>query len=395
MMRKSCRSERRIGCRSERSRGTCFSAVALLTLIACSANAQQAPALKDVFKGSFLVGSALAPRQFDETDTRAVALIKQQFNTITPENVLKWEQVHPSPGVFNFAPSDHYVAFGERNGMFIVGHTLVWHSQVPRWVFEDSAGKPLTRDALVARMKDHIQNVMGRYKGRIKGWDVVNEALNEDGTMRQSPWFKIIGDDFVVKAFQLAHEVDPAAELYYNDYNLANPAKRDGAIALVKRIRAAGVPVTAIGTQDHHKLDWPSAALVDSMFNAFRAAGIHAAVTELDIDVLPRATQNNTADVALRAQMQEKLNPYKDGLPDSTQQALATKYGDLFAVYVKNRDVIDRITFWGVTDGDSWLNGWPVRRRTNHPLLFDRQGKPKPAFDKVIRTAPQRPIGNE
>jgi len=376
-------------------RGTCSSVVtvvASLTLFAGSVHAQAVPALKDVFKNSFRVGTALAPRQFDETDPIGTALVKAQFNTITPENVLKWEAVHPSPGVFNFTPSDHYVAFGERNGMFIVGHTLVWHSQTPKWVFEDSAGQPLTRDALLARMKDHIQNVMGRYKGRIKGWDVVNEALNEDGTMRQSPWFKIIGDDFVVKAFQFAHEVDPAAELYYNDYNLATPAKRDGAIALVKRIKAAGVPVAAIGSQDHHKLDWPSAALVDSMFTAFHAAGVHANVTELDIDVLPRATQNNTADVALRAQMQEKMNPYVAGLPDSAQQALAVRYGDLFAVYMKHRDIIDRVTFWGASDGDSWLNGWPVRGRTNYPLLFDRNGKPKPAFDHVIRTATSKPI---
>ncbi|MEO5818064.1 MAG: endo-1,4-beta-xylanase [Gemmatimonadaceae bacterium] len=212
--------------------------------------------------------------------------------------------------------------------------------------------------------------------------------------MRQSPWFRIIGDDFVVKAFQFAHEVDPAAELYYN-YNLATPAKRDGAIALVKRIRAAGVPVAAIGSQDHHKMCNPSATLVDSMFDAFRASGMHANVTELDIDVLPRATQNNTADVALRAQLQAANNPYTNGLPDSVQRALAVRYGDLFTVYVKHRDIIDCITFWGASDGDSWLNGWPVRGRTNYPLLFDRQGKPKPAFDKVIRTAPSRPIGNE
>jgi endo-1,4-beta-xylanase len=140
-------------------------------------------------------------------------------------------------------------------------------------------------------------------------------------------------------------------------------------------------------------MDWPSAALVDSMFDAFKAAGVHANVTELDIDVLPRATQNTTADVALRAQMQERLNPYAAGLPDSVQQALAKRYGDLFAVYVKHRDIIDRITFWGADDGDSWLNGWPVRGRTNYPLLFDRSGKPKPAFDRVVGSAGRPPVG--
>jgi endo-1,4-beta-xylanase len=361
-------------------------------LAACASQARTDPAtgsnaLKDVFKNDFRVGAALSPRQFNETDTAAVAIIKAQFNTTTPENVLKWEPVHPSPGVYNFGPSDAYVAFGERNKMFIIGHTLAWHSQTPRWVFEDSAGKPLTRDALLARLHDHIQNVAGRYKGRINGWDVVNEALNEDGTMRQSPWQRIIGDDWVIKAFQFAHEVDPNAELYYNDYNLATPAKRDGAIALVKRIKDAGIPVAAIGSQDHHKLDGPSAALVDSMFMAFRAAGVHANVTELDVDVLPRATQNNTADVALRAQAEARLNPFAGGLPDSVQQQLAKRYEELFAVYLAHRDIIDRVTFWGVTDRDSWLNGWPVPGRTNYPLLLDRNGKPKPAYEAVVALA--------
>ena len=362
----------------------------LLTLVPALAGAQRAaptPSLKDLFKDAFVVGTALAPRQFLNEDTANVALIKRQFNAITPENVLKWEVVHPQPGIFNFEPSDAYVKFGETNGMFIVGHTLVWHSQTPRWVFQDADGKPLTRDALLARMKDHIEHVMGRYKGRIRGWDVVNEALEEDGTMRKSPWQRIIGDDFVVKAFEYAHAVDPSAQLYYNDYNLATPAKRDGAVALVKKIRAAGVPVTAIGSQDHHKLDWPSAALVDSMFMAFRAANVHVAITELDVDVLPRATRENTADVALRAQAEARLNPYVAGLPDSVQRELATRYKDMFTVYMKHRDILDRVTFWGATDGDSWLNGWPVRGRTNHPLLFDRDRKPKPAFDAVVSTA--------
>jgi endo-1,4-beta-xylanase len=369
-----------------------LSHLALALLVGCVSQARQDPtpgsnALKDVFRNDFRVGTALSPRQFNETDSMSVRILTTQFNAISPENVLKWEVVHPNPGVFNFVPGDAYVAFGERNNMFIVGHTLAWHSQTPRWVFEDSAGKPITRDALIARLRDHIQNVVGHYKGRINGWDVVNEALNEDGTMRQSPWQRIIGDDFPVLAFQFAHEVDPNVELYYNDYNLATPTKRDGAIALVKRIRAAGIPVAAIGSQDHHKLDWPSAGLVDSMFMAFRAAGVHANVTELDIDVLPRATQNNTADVSLRAQAQARLNPYTAGLPDSVQRALAKRYEEFFRVYLKHRDIIDRVTFWGVTDRDSWLNGWPVPGRTNYPLLLDRSGNPKPAFDAVVALA--------
>jgi endo-1,4-beta-xylanase len=359
-------------------------AVALL-LSTGTAGAQAS--LKEAFAGDFRVGAALSPKQFDERDAAEVALVKRQFNTITPENALKWERVHPRPGQYDFGPSDAYVAFGERNGMFVVGHTLVWHSQTPRWVFQDSAGNPLTREALLARMRDHIQTVVGRYKGRIGGWDVVNEVVDEDGTLRKSPWQRIIGDDYIAKAFQFAHEADPAAQLYYNDYSLENPVKRAGAVALVKSLLAQGVPITGVGLQGHQKLDWPSAAAEDSTIAAFAALGVRVNVSELDIDVLPRATRQQTADIAARADARSGLDPYAGALPDSVQRKLADRYAAMFAVYLKHRDVMDRITFWGVTDADSWLNDWPVRGRTNHPLLFDRQGRPKPAFDSVIALA--------
>jgi endo-1,4-beta-xylanase len=369
---------------------------ASLSLAACSRATAPAPAtargteshgLKDIFKGAFLVGAAIAPKQFEEQDVANAALVKREFNTISPENVLKWVIVHPQPDRYDFAPADKYVAFGERNGMFIIGHTLVWHSQVPRWVFQDAAGQPVGRDTLLARMRDHIMTVVGRYKGRIKGWDVVNEALNEDGTLRDSPWRRIIGDDYLVKAFQYAREADPAAELYYNDYSLENPAKRDGAVRLIRMLQDAGVKVAAIGTQEHNKMDWPSAADVDAMIRAFAATGVKVNVTELDVDVLPRATRAQGAEVSDRAALQAGQNPYSAGLPDSVQQALARRYAELFRVYLAHKDVMDRVTFWGVRDGDSWLNNWPVRGRTSYPLLFDRQGRPKPAFDAVVRLA--------
>lgn len=340
--------------------------------------------LKDAFKEAFLVGTALAPHQFGERDTASVALIKREFNAITPENVLKWERVHPEPDRYAFAPVDQFVAFGERHGMFIVGHTLLWHSQTPRWVFENAQGQPLTRDELLARLKDHITTIVGRYKGRIKGWDVVNEALNEDGTLRQSPWFRIIGPDYLEKAFQYAHDADPGAQLYYNDYNLDYPAKRDGAIRLIRSLKERGVRIDGVGSQAHHKLATPSVAQIDSSLRMLGATGVKVHITELDVDMLPQATRNATADVSVRAGPAPNLDPYKAGLPDSLHQALAKRYEDVFRVYLQHRDVIDRITFWGVADHDSWLNGWPVRGRTNYPLLFDRQNKPKPAYDRVM-----------
>ena len=363
-------------------------AVAAVVLCAPLAGAQavaSAPpgGLKDVFRGDFLVGAALAPRQFMERDTASAALIRREFNAISPENVLKWENVHPAPDRYDFAPSDAYVAFGERNGMFILGHTLVWHSQVPRWVFQDADGKPLDRERLLARMKAHIDTVVGRYRGRIDGWDVVNEALNEDGTLRQSPWMRIIGPDYIAKALEYAHAADPAAELYYNDYSLENPAKRDGAVRLVRSLLDRGIPVHAVGNQEHLKLNSPSATAVDSTIRAFAALGVKMNVSELDIDVLPPVIRGAGADVSARGRPSAALNPYTAGLPDSVQEALTARYVDLFRVYLANKDAIERVTFWGVADGDSWLNGWPVPGRTAYPLLFDRQLTPKPAYDRV------------
>lgn len=362
----------------------------LLTAAACGTLGlyPRDAALKRAFHGSFLVGAAVNDAQVSGADAKGAALVKRQFNSITPENVLKWEKVHPRPGVYDFTASDRYVEFGERNGMFIIGHTLVWHSQTPSWVFEDGTGKPVSRDTLLARMHDHIETVVGRYKGRIKGWDVVNEALNEDGTLRDTPWMRIIGPDYLVQAYRFAHEADPAAELYYNDYSLENVAKRDGAVHLINMLLDAGVPLHAIGMQEHNKMDWPTTAQIDTAFRAFSATGVRVNVTELDVDLLPPVIRNPGADVGdRRGAAPPGSNPYASGLPAAMQARLADRYQQLFAVYWAHRDVLDRVTFWGVSDRDSWLNDWPVSGRTAYPLLFDREWKPKPAFGAVLRIA--------
>jgi endo-1,4-beta-xylanase len=364
------------------------STVIVFLFAACYAGAAHAPtSLKQAFKGDFLIGAAINEAQVSGQDQRGDALIESQFNSISPENVLKWEKVHPEPGRYDFGLADQYVAFGEKHHMFIVGHTLVWHNQVPVWVFQDDNGNLLTRDALLARLKDHIDTVVGRYKGRIQSWDVVNEVLNEDGTLRQSLWYKIIGPDYIEKAFQYAHDADPQAQLVYNDYNLENEAKLKGAIALVKKLKSEGIPIYCVGIQGHDHLDWPSPEQEDAAISAFAALGVKVATTELDISVLPNAGAQPSADINLRIQQNAALNPYVKGLPDSVQQALATRYSDLFRVYLKHRDTVERVTLWGVTDGDSWLNDWPVQGRTNYPLLFDRNGHPKPAYDAVLHVA--------
>lgn len=364
----------------------------LFAILLTSAGAQVA--LKDAFQGSFRIGAALNRAQIEEQDARGVALVIQHFNAITPEDILKWEPVHPRPGVYDFEVADRYVAFGEKYHMFIVGHTLVWHNQTPGWVFQDKKGRPVSRRALLKRMREHIRKVVGRYKGRINGWDVVNEAIDDDGTLRQTPWLKIIGEDYIEKAFKYAHEADPSAELYYNDYSLEKEAKREGAVRLIRKLKAKGVPITAVGLQGHFIMDWPSLEEEEATIASFADLGVKVMITELDVDVLPFPTPEQAGDATLKIELQPGMNPYKDGLPEAVEQAQAKRYAELFGVFLRHRDVITRVTFWGVTDADSWRNNFPVRGRTNYPLLFDRQGKPKPAFDAVIRAATGETAGN-
>jgi endo-1,4-beta-xylanase len=355
------------------------------------ATAETQSTLKDVYRDDFLIGAAINAAQFTGQDARGNAIIETQFNSISPENALKWEYIQPRIDAYSFDLPDRYVAFGERNHMYVVGHCLVWHNQLPDWVFKDDQGKLVSREVLLQRMYDHIRSVVGRYKGRIKSWDVVNEALNDDGTLRQSMWLKIIGDDYIAKAFQYAHEADPDAELTYNDYALENEPKRNGAIALIKKLREQGVPVMSIGLQGHDNLTWPTVEQQDATISAFAELHLKVVISELDIDVLPRATAQDGAEVTMNVGGDPALDPYVKGLPDSMQQELANRYAELFHVYLKHRDVVKRVTLWGVTDGDSWLNHWPVKDRTNFPLLFDRNGLPKLAFDAVIRAAAGSP----
>ena len=357
----------------------------LFLALTCCATEQTT--LREAFKNDFLIGAALNESQFCESNAAEAALVKKQFDSITPENVLKWEYVHPEPGKFDFSLADRYVEFGLKNKMFIVGHNLIWHEQTPKWVFQDDKGNPVDRDTLLARMRDHILTVAGRYKGKIGGWDVVNEALNEDGTLRESPWEKIIGEDYLLKAYQFAHEADPRAELYYNDYSVENPPKRNGAIALIKKLQSQGVKISGVGLQGHYQMDWPVINQVDETISAFSKLGVKVMITELDLDVLPPVTENQGADVSLNFALTATLNPYTNGLPDSVQKQVAQRYADLFAVFVKHRASISRVTFWGVADADSWLNNWPVKGRTAYPLLFDRNCRPTSAFGAAISVA--------
>ena len=352
-------------------------------------NAPDPIGLKDAFKDDFYIGAALSADQISGREPNAMALVKKHFNSITPENILKWEEVHPEPDRYNFEVPDQYVTFGQEYGMHIIGHTLVWHYQTPSWVFRNVSGRLLSREALLERMKDHIFTVMGRYRGRIHGWDVVNESVMADGSFRKSEWVEIIGEDYVEKAFEFARQADPHAELYYNEYDYEFRPKREGVIRLVRNLQQKGIRVDGVGIQGHWFLDFPRIEEIESYVLALSELNVKLMITELDIGVLPFChLDSQVADISsFDTETRVKLNPYPDGLPDTVQRDQAKRYGDLFSLFRKHRDKFSRVTFWGVHDGQSWRSYLPITGRTEYPMLFDRRCLPKPAFDAVIKTA--------
>jgi GH35 family endo-1,4-beta-xylanase len=328
------------------------------------------PNLKEALKDKFLIGTALNAWQITGRDTLGVALIKQHFNSIVAENCMKSETIQPEEGKFDFSLADRFVEFGQANGMHINGHTLVWHSQAPAWFFTDANGKDVARDTLIERMRTHITTLVSRYKGKIKSWDVVNEAILEDGSWRKSKFYEIIGEDFIALAFRFAHEADPAAELNYNDYSMALEAKREGVVNMIKSLQAQGVPIHGLGMQGHVDLDEPTLEAFEKSLTAFASLGLKVMITELDISVLPA-----------------ELNPYPDGLPEEQAKALDHRYLDFFRLFLKHQDKIQRVTLWGVCDADSWRNNWPVPGRTDYALLFDRRHQAKAVVGEIIKLA--------
>ncbi|AFK04483.1 glycoside hydrolase family 10 [Emticicia oligotrophica DSM 17448] len=341
---------------------------------------QNSTGLKDIFANDFLIGTALGAEHILEKNKIANNLILREFNAITPENIMKAEVIHPEPNNYSFTLADKFVEYGQKNNLFIAGHTLVWHSQLPKFVH-----KIQSADSVRLFMTNHINTVAGRYKGKINSWDVVNEALNEDGTLRKSIFLEKLGEGYIKEAFDLAAKADPNAELYYNDYNIEQPAKRKGAIELIKKLQASGTKINGVGIQGHWSLKGAPLKDIEESIIEFSKLGLKVAFTELDITVLPNPWDLKGADVNQNFPGSPFMNPYPKGLPDSVQTELAQRYSDIFKIFIKHRDKISRITFWGVNDGHSWLNGWPIRNRTNYPLLFDREFQKKPAYEAVIK----------
>src|ERR1017187_4310129 len=396
----------------------------MLAGFAAGTNSESPPTLKAAYKDHFYVGVAInrtiatgkavqadnVNRTQEQVD-KDVALVKEQFNQTSPENDLKWEMIQPyeGPNGYDFGAADAYVNFGLSNHMYIVGHTLVWHSQTPNWVFAGTnmppgvtntpapapavvtatnetgtnalaggrggrgrgfggrgfgrggfTGPRASREELLQRMHDHITTVVGRYKGKIKVWDVVNEALAAGGTnlLRNSPWEQIIGPDFIAKAFEYAHEADPDAILRYNDYSLENSAKRQKLIALIKSLQEQHVPVMAIGSQSHVSVTSPSFEEEDKVLTELETLGLPIHITELDVNSAQGGQRNNSGDVAANA------TTTQGGLVSNSDQRLADAYAGLFRAFKKHDKYVKVITLWGVNDGVSW-------RAQGRPLLFD------------------------
>ena len=409
--------------------------VATLLGLGGSAHAAGTPALKDIFQDHFLVGTAINRaiatgtgfRRTPEQVSNDVALVKTQFNHVVAENDMKWALIHPRPGPdgFDFGPADAFVSFGQSHGMDLAGHTLVWHSQTPDWVFAGTnpppraaaspaspadtvagatnaavrrgpgrgfggpgrgpyAGPRASREELLERMREHIHTVVGRYKGRIRVWDVVNEAVADGGTnlLRSSLWLEIIGPDFIAKAFEFAHEADPKAILRYNDYGLENPAKRRKLITLIRSLQEQKVPVHAIGSQAHLNVSITFETM-DQTLTELATLGLPIHITELDVNSAVGGQRDFGAEVT------DNAATTQGGLVSEADRRLADAYAGIFRAFLKHSPHVEMVTFWGVNDANSW-------RAQGRPLLFDRAGQSKPAFDAVVAVlketrSPDRP----
>lgn len=345
------------------------------------ANSSAPKTLRQAADGRLLIGAALMSNQLD--NPKLAELVANQFSCLTGENEFKVSSLQHDRGHFTFEAADKIIDFAQAHDIKVIGHNLCWHNQTPSWMYADENKKPLPREQALENMRMHIDAVVKHFKGKVIGWDVVNEAISDSPGeyLRDTPAHKAIGDDFIEKAFEFAHAADPDVELYYNDYNDEKPEKREKVIRLIRSLKAKGLRIDGIGIQGHWQLQYPDVNMVDSAITAYHNEGMKVMITELDIDVVPR--RQTGAEVG--ATEKTGADPYVNGLPANVADAQARRYADLFRVFLKHPGDVTRVTFWGTHDGTSWLNNWPVPGRHNHPLLWDRNLQPKPAFDSVLK----------
>ncbi|WP_251549796.1 endo-1,4-beta-xylanase [Neobacillus muris] len=328
---------------------------------------EEIPSLKEKYAHFFDIGAAVNLKTIESQQE----VLEKHFNSITAENDMKPAEVQPIEGQFTFEKADHLVSFAKKNGLKMRGHTLVWHNQTPEWFFQNSNGSPAAREQLLLRMKEHIEAVMHRYKGQIYGWDVVNEAVADEGPdlYRKTKWLEIIGEDYIEKAFEYAHLADPDALLFYNDYNESVPEKREKVYQLVKSLVDKGTPIHGIGLQAHWNLTNPSLADIRTAIERYASLGLQLQLTELDISVFQHDDRRTDLTEPTSAMLEQQ----------------AERYEQLFQLIREYREVISAVTFWGAADDYTWLNDFPVKGRKNWPFLFDQNHHTKDSFWRVAR----------
>lgn len=340
--------------------------------------------LKDAYKDRFFIGAAINSSIATNQHPDLTEIIKRDFSSVTPENSLKWEALRTEDGGWKWNHADAFVNFAQQHKLQAVGHCLAWHSQTPDSVFKQKNGDYIKPAELTKKIEEHVTTLVSRYKGKIAAWDAVNEAVGDDKQMRKSHYYNILGEEFIDKVFHTAHETDPNVHLIYNDYNNEHADKRDTTVELIKRLQKRKVPIHGLGMQLHLSLGGPSVEEIEKSIVAFHNLGLRVHVTELDVDILPSVWDIPVAEISTRFEYKPERDPYIKGLPKEIDQQLAKRYEDLFKLFIKHKDKIDRVTFWGLTDDMTWLNNFPVKGRTNYPLLFDRQHKPKEAYYKIL-----------
>lgn len=339
--------------------------------------------LKTLFHDDFLIGTSLGGMLPEDYAADELAILETQFNAVTPEICMKPRPVQPEEGVFHFQQADALVAYAKARDMRVIGHTLIWHLNSPEWFFRDGEGTA-SRAIILQRMEAHIHALAGRYRGKTFGWDVVNEAFDSGpGYLRDSPWASLVGDDFHLYAFAFAHDADPEASLYYNEWGAEMPDKRWKALRLISELKSRGLRIDGVGIQGHWELDDVPFKEIDDAISEFHSAGVQVMITELDVDVvLPRFIDDLTS-----SQVEERVgDPYASGCPPEILARQAGQYAELFRVFRHHADALSRVSFWGLHDGRSWLNVWPYRRK-NYPLLFDRDCRGKAAYQAVMSEA--------
>jgi len=362
--------------------------IAVVALSAsCNTSDSSEQGLKDALEGKFMMGTAMNGPQINGADTASLNIIHEHFNSVVAENCMKSGPIQPKEGEFDFVLADKFIEFAQLNNLYTVGHCLIWHSQAPRWLFVDEHGNDVSREVLIERMKTHISTVVGRYKGKVDCWDVVNEAFEDDGSWRNTKFYQIIGEEYLELAFRFANEADPDAELIYNDYSTFHQGRRAAIVSLVNDLKEKGLRIDGVGMQAHSGMDNPPMDEFEKSIIAFAETGADVHITEMDITAIPFPNQRVGAEVSSSFEYKQRMDPYAEGLSDSARVALHDRYLDFFGLFLKHQDKIKRVTMWGVADPDSWRQNWPIRGRTDFPLLFDRDYKPKPIVQDIIKAA--------